>query len=88
LSLPFTGCSIFVMPSDFIEFSRDPDTKSASGRVIRPPEDFVPTDVLDGRETSPPPGLMKKRPRIWFWLMIALLLGGFIALLLVGLTSD
>lgn len=88
MSLPFTGCSIFVMPSDFIEFPRDPQTKSASSRGIRPPENFVPADVLDGRETSPPPGLMKKRRHFSFWLLIALLLGGLIALLLVAISSD
>lgn len=31
---------------------------------------------------------MKKRRHFTFWLMIALLLGGLIALLLVGLAAD
>jgi hypothetical protein len=88
LPLRFNRGSILVMPSEFIEFPRDPETKSASSNAIRPPENFVPADVLDGRETSPPPGLMKKRPHFSFWLLIALLLGAFIAMLLVGLASD
>jgi hypothetical protein len=36
----------------------------------------------------PPPGLMRKRRPIWMWLAFALLLGAFIALVLVVLISD
>ena len=77
-----------VMPSEFIEFPRNPETKSSSSRGSNPPDNFIPTDTVEGPEVSPPPGLMKKRRHILFWLGIALLLGAFIALLLVGLASD
>jgi hypothetical protein len=36
----------------------------------------------------PPRGLMRKRPPIWVWIGLALLLGALIALVLVGLISD
>jgi hypothetical protein len=36
----------------------------------------------------PPSGLMRKRRPVWVWIMFALLLGGLIALILVGLISD
>jgi len=76
------------MPSEFVEFPRNPETQTSSTRGARPPGNFVPTDVLDGPEASPPPGLMKKQPHIMFWLGIALLLGAIIAMLLVGLAAD
>jgi hypothetical protein len=88
LPLAFTGCSILVMPSEFVEFPRNPETQSSSSRGVRPTDNFIPTDVLEGPENSPPPGLMKKRPHILLWIGIALLLGAFIAFLLVGLASD
>jgi hypothetical protein len=88
LSLRSNGCSILLMPSEFIEFPRDPETKSAASRGTRHPANFISTEALDGLENSPPPGLMKKRPHFSFWLMIALLLGAVIAMLLVGLASD
>lgn len=76
------------MPSEFTEYPQDPETQTASGRGIRPPNKFVATDVLDGPEVSPPAGLMHKRRHISVWLAIALLLGALIALILIGLASD
>ena len=37
---------------------------------------------------SPPRGMMKPKLKIYHWILIALLLGGFVALILVGLSSD
>jgi hypothetical protein len=37
---------------------------------------------------APPRGMMKPKLKIYHWVLIALLLGGFVALLLVGLASD
>jgi len=40
------------------------------------------------REASPPPGLMRKRRHIFFWLGIALLLGVLAALFFLVFATD
>ena len=37
---------------------------------------------------APPRGMMKHKLKIYHWILIALLLGGFVALILVCLSSD
>jgi len=76
------------MPSEFPEHPQAPETQSASNRGERPPGKFVGVDMLDAPEVVPPAGLMHRRRHIWLWLGVALLLGAFIALILVGLASD
>jgi hypothetical protein len=73
---------------EFTEHPRTPETQAASNRGERPPGKFVGVDMLDALEVVPPAGLMHRRRHIWFWLGIALLLGAFIALVLVGLAPD
>jgi hypothetical protein len=76
------------MPFEFTGHPRTPETQAASNRGERPPGKFVGVDMLDAPEVVPPAGLMHRRRHIWFWLGVALLLGAFIALVLVGLASD
>ncbi|HTV58493.1 MAG TPA: hypothetical protein VMJ93_06445 [Verrucomicrobiae bacterium] len=51
-----------------------------------PPPDAAEFDALP---PSPAPrGLMKPKLRVYHWILIALLLGGLVALLLVGVASE
>lgn len=59
-------------PKDFPAENSSPDS-----------EDFEPLQPV-----SAPRGMMKPKLKIHHWILIALLLGGFVALLLVGLASD
>ncbi len=74
------------------EFSNDPrerETVRAAERHTRQPVEDAGEDSLEfARPNEPPPGLMRKRPHVAVWILAALLLGGLIALLLVGLASD
>jgi len=58
----------------------------------RPPSPLEsPLDVPDFDALPPPPaprGLMKPKLKIYHWLLIALLLGGLVALFLVGVAAD
>ncbi len=74
------------MVFEFTEHPRTPETQAASNRNA-PPGKFAGID-MDAPEVVPPAGLMRRRRNIWFWLGVALLLGGLIALILVGLTTD
>jgi hypothetical protein len=51
-----------------------------------------PVPPLEDYEALPPVpaprGMMKPKLKIYHWILIALLLGGFVALMLVGLASD
>jgi hypothetical protein len=51
-----------------------------------------PVPALEEYEALPPVpaprGMMKPKLKIYHWILIALLLGGFVALMLVGLASD
>jgi hypothetical protein len=46
------------------------------------------TDHLDPPDAVPPPGLMKKRWPVLFWIGIALLLGAMAAVFVIGLIGD
>jgi hypothetical protein len=76
------------MPFEFTGHPRTPETQAVSNCGERPPGKFVGVDMLDAPEVVPPAGLMHRRRHIWFWLSVALLLGGLIALILVGLIAD
>ncbi|HSU88198.1 MAG TPA: hypothetical protein VLL56_05155 [Terriglobia bacterium] len=76
------------MPLEFPEHLRAPEAQPASNRGAGTPEKVVGTDMPDEPEAIPPAGLMRRRRHIWFWLAVALLLGAFIALILVALMAD
>jgi hypothetical protein len=77
------------MPSEFTEFPPKPQAQSASSRGTRPPNQSIGIDFEDDDVPNvPPQGLMRKPRHTGFWLGIALLLGAFIALLLIGIASD
>lgn len=74
------------------EFTNDPrerDTAPAAKRGARQPVEYSGEDSLEfAQPNEPPRGLMRKRPHVAVWILAALLLGGLIALLLVGLASN
>jgi hypothetical protein len=78
------------VPQEFNdEPPRDPNPAPAADRRVRQPVADTGEDSLDFAEpTDPPRGLMRKRPHVAVWILAALLLGGLIALILVGLASD
>lgn len=83
------GCSIALMPSEFTEFPSEPQAQAACVRGTRPPDNSIGIDIEDDDAPYvPPQGLMRKPRHIGFWLGIALLLGAFIALLLIGIAAD
>lgn len=74
------------MQDEFTKEPREPGTKSASLQSKWPGVKGIETDFLELRDpVEPPPGLMRKRSSIVVWLVIALFLGGLIALIFVGL---
>lgn len=67
----------------------DPHDSSSDKRELSPvgpPPDAAEFDALP--PLPAPRGLMKPRLRVYHWIMIALLLGGLVALLLVGIASE
>ena len=76
------------MPFEFTEHPRTPETQAPSNGGAQPRGNIVRIDLADALEVVPPAALMRRRRNIWFWLGVALLLGGLIALILVGLTTD
>jgi hypothetical protein len=77
------------MPSEFTEFPPESQAQAAAGRGTRPPDQSIGRDIDDDDVPNvPPQGLMRKPRHIGVWLVIALLLGAFIALLLIGIASD
>jgi len=76
------------MPHEYTDYPPDPETQSASSRGPRPPFKGIAADLLDPHDATPPPsGLMPRRWHISVWVGIALLLGVFVALLLIGMFS-
>jgi hypothetical protein len=75
------------VPFEFTEHPRTPETQAGPNHGEQPPGKFAGIDP-DALVVVPPAGLMRRRRNIWFWLGVALLLGGLIALILVGLTTD
>jgi hypothetical protein len=83
------GASIVAVPHKFSDDPREPDTGPAANRAVRQPVEDTGEDELDFAEPAEPPrGLMRKRPHVAVWILAALLLGGLIALILVGIASD
>jgi uncharacterized protein involved in exopolysaccharide biosynthesis len=65
------------------EFHRDEDPAESGG-----PGSFSDEFSVAGEPNTPPRGLMRKRPPTIVWIALALLLGGFIALILTALVTD
>jgi len=77
------------VPPESSDDPREPAAAPAAERRVRQPVEDTGEDSLDFAEpTHPPRGLMRKRPHVAVWILAALLLGGLIALILVGLASD
>ncbi|HSY59072.1 MAG TPA: hypothetical protein VK795_05895 [Terriglobales bacterium] len=75
------------MPHEPDARSSDPASRPASSREVLAPAFRADQLPFDSGPLKPPLALPKKRPLI-FWIGIALLLGGLIALILVALSSD
>jgi hypothetical protein len=85
----FFGASIDAVTPEFSNDPHERDAASGAQRGARQPVEDTGEDSLDfARPNEPPRGLMRKRPHVAVWILAALLLGGLIALLLVGLASD
>jgi hypothetical protein len=85
----FFGASIVAVTGEFSNDPRERDTAPAAQRGARQPVQDTSEDSLDfAQPNEPPRGLMRKRPHVAVWILAALLLGGLIALLLVGLASN
>jgi hypothetical protein len=77
------------VPHEFSDDPREPAKAAAAERGVRQPVEGTGEDSLDFAEPAEPPrGLMRKRPHVAVWILVALLLGGLIALILVGIASD
>lgn len=66
-------------PEDSMDDHKDP-TRPHRGPALEDYEALPPIPA--------PRGMMKPRLKIYHWILIALLLGGFVALMLVGMASD
>jgi hypothetical protein len=85
----FFGASIVAVTREFSNDPRERNTAPAAKRGARRPVEYTGEDSLDfAQPNEPPRGLMRKRPHVAVWILAALLLGGLIALLLVGLASN
>jgi hypothetical protein len=77
------------VPGEFSDDPRERANAPAADRGVRQPVEDTGGDSLDFAEPAEPPrGLMRKRPHVAVWILAALLLGGLIALILVGIASD
>lgn len=84
----FFGASIITVPRKFSDDPHRPPVGSAAASGERRPAEDSETDALEfAQQNEPPRGLMRKRPPVVLWIFAALLLGGLIALILVGLES-
>jgi hypothetical protein len=84
----FFGASIVAVTREFSNDPRERNTAPAAKRGARRPVEYTGEDSLDfAQPNEPPRGLMRKRSHVAVWILAALLLGGLIALLLVGLAS-
>lgn len=78
----------FAVPHEFTPREGEPEPQAGTAGRKPPPPVGVTADLLDyGEPNPPPPALMRKRFSIWIWVLLALALGGFIALLMVMLSS-
>jgi hypothetical protein len=77
------------MPHEFIPRDDDPETQAGGAGRRPPPVTGVVADVYDdsGVPNKPPRQLMRKRFSIWIWILLALVMGGFIALVMVALSG-
>jgi hypothetical protein len=84
----FFGASIVAVTDEFSDDPRERHTAPAGEGRARQPVADTGDDSLDfAQPNEPPRGLMRKRPHVAVWILAAFLLGGLIALLLVGLAS-
>jgi len=76
------------VPREFSDEPHEPATVPAAERGVgRAGEDSGADSLEFAQQNEPPRGLMRKRPPVVLWILAALLLGGLIALILVGLES-
>ncbi len=73
------------MAFDFRKFDEDPEPQ-ASGAGQKPPSGpVIATEMYEhGDPTPPPAGLMRKRAHVVFWIFLALVLGGILALAMIA----
>jgi hypothetical protein len=76
------------MSRDFTPEPSVPDPIPISDRQNVAESGGADTEAGNPPEINVPAKLMPKRPPIFFWIGIALLLGALVALVLVGLWSD
>jgi len=76
------------MPVDFTNRKEAPGAEALGSEHRPPPPSRFGVDVLDHGEPNPPPAaLMRKRASVALWILLALALGGLIALVMVALSS-
>jgi hypothetical protein len=76
------------MPQDFTPRKGEPQTPAGGSGEEYPPRVDVALDDLDhGAPNEAPKALMRKRFSIWIWIVLALALGGFIALVMVMMSE-
>ena len=77
------------MPYEFTDEPRQPETHASSTRAFAPVHNHAEPKAYDEYEpNAPPPGLMKKRPNIFLWIGIALLLGLFVAMIVLAIGGN
>lgn len=86
---PRRRCSISGMVPPSAASKMEPENPMDDPKNPPHPNSVHVVDDFDALPSvSPPRGMMKKKLKIYHWILIALLLGGFVALILVGLASD
>jgi hypothetical protein len=78
----------FEMAHEFIPRKDEPEAEPHEQGRESSPRLGLPPEVMDYGEPNPAPkALMRKRLGIWFWILLALALGGFIALAMVVMSQ-
>jgi hypothetical protein len=76
------------MPREFIPRKGEQGPQASGAGDEFPKRVDVALDDLDHREPNEAPkALMRKRFSIWIWILLALALGGFIALMMVMMSD-
>jgi hypothetical protein len=86
------GCDEVFQGVSIVEMSTEFDSDQQGRNRLAPdgsPDFDGESEPFEGRmPNAPPRGLMRKRRHPIFWIFLALLLGGFIALVLSALVTD
>ncbi len=76
------------MPQEFIPRKGEPGPQtSGSGEEFPARADVALDDLDHSAPNEAPKALMRKRFSIWIWILLALALGGFIALVMVMMSD-